>query len=338
MFFENVNIMSMTYLDAPHVISSASLEASLQETLQRLGMRPNLIESLTGIQNRRFWDAGAEPNRYAAEVAQMALEQAGISKEQVGVLISCSVYKDFIEPSIAALVHGQLGLSPKCLNFDISNACLGFLNSLEVAGNMIERGQIDYALITSCESAREINELTLKKLAQADCTEAEFRARFATLTLGSAAVAMVIARKDLAPEGHPFLGGVSMAATQHSRLCLGHNHDMQTDARGLLAAGVELAMQTYAYADEEMNWSQKEFQCYIMHQVGAAHLKTLIEVGQIPPERVPRIYQDYGNTGSTTVPLTLIKAAEQGQLRRGERIALMGIGSGINCSMMEIIW
>jgi 3-oxoacyl-[acyl-carrier-protein] synthase-3 len=338
MFFENVNIMGMSYIDAPHQIASSDLEARLQDNLQRFGMRPNLIESLTGIQYRRFWDAEAEPNQYAAEVARQALDKAGLSKDKVGVLISSSVYKDFIEPSIAAIVHGRLELPPTCLNFDVSNACLGFLNSMEIAGNMIERGQIDYALLTSCESAREINELTLERLSQPDCSEAEFRARFATLTLGSAAVAMVLAHKDLAPEGHPFLGGVSMAATQHSRLCLGHNHDMQTDARGLLAAGVELAMKTYAYASEEMAWDKKDFQQYIMHQVGAAHLNALIEAGRIPPDRVPRIYQDYGNTGSTTVPLALMKAAEQNLLVRGERVALMGIGSGINCSMMEMIW
>lgn len=338
MFYENVNIIGLSNVDAPHRVTSLELETSMAENLQKFGMRPNLIESLTGIVARRFWDPGLQPSKYATQAAVQALEDARLPKEKLGVMINCSISKDYIEPSVASLIHNKLGLPPECMNFDVSNACLGFMNGMLIAGNMIERGQVDYALLTACESTGDLSRITVEQMSRPDIGPEEFRDRFATLTLGSGAVAMVLARKELAPEGHPFLGGISMAATQHSNLCVGQNEDMKTDAKTLLVAGIELATKTWARVCEEMNWDKKEFGQYIMHQVGEAHLRGLVQTIGVPDEKVMKIYSEYGNTGSTTIPLTLFKALEAGKIKRGDRVALMGIGSGINCAMMEVIW
>lgn len=338
MYFENVSILGMGYVDAPHRISSASIEDQLKENIQRFGMRPNLIESLTGIVARRFWDPGVQPSEVATQAAIRALEDAGIRRQDVGVLINTSVSKDYIEPSVAALVHGNLGLAPECLNFDVGNACLAFLNAMEIAGYMLENRQVDYALIVCGESSRDIVEHTLPRLQAPDVEETYFRERFATLTLGSGAVAMVLTHRERAPEGHRFLGGVSLAATQHSRLCVGHNHDMVTQASALLVAGLELAAQTYEKVKAERDWHKKDFRHYIMHQVGEVHLRKFAEIIGIPHEKVPRIFPEFGNVGPASIPLTLAKVAERGEIQAGDRLALMGIGSGLNCAMMEVIW
>ncbi|MGV3524667.1 MAG: 3-oxoacyl-ACP synthase III [Candidatus Sericytochromatia bacterium] len=338
MFFENVHVMGLGIVEPPHRISSESLEAPLAANLERFGMRPNLIETLTGITARRFWDEGLQPSKYATQAAVRALEDANLSKDKLGILINASISKDYIEPSVASLVHGNLNLPQDCLNFDVSNACLGFMNGLQIAGNMIERGQVDYALVTACESTGDLNRVTVEQMSNPDISEAEFRDRFATLTLGSAACAMVLTRADLAPDGHPFLGGVSMAATQYNHLCVGQNEDMKTDAKTLLLAGVQLASQTWAKAIELMQWDKKTFAQYVMHQVGEAHIGALIKTIGVPVEKVHKIFNEYGNTGSTTLPLTLAKAVEAGKVKKGDRIALMGIGSGINCAMMEMVW
>jgi len=338
MYFENVSIVGMGCVDAPHRISSASIEETLKDNILRFGMRPNLIEALTGITARRFWDPGVQPSDAATMAASQALENAGLSKEKLGVVISTSVSKDYIEPSVAALVHGNLGLRPECLNFDIGNACLAFLNAMTIAGNMIERNQIDYALVVCGESSRDIVENTLPRLQGPDVEEDYFRARFATLTLGSGGVAMVLAHSRLAPDGHRFLGGVSLADTHHSRLCLGQNHDMTTDASTLLMSGLTLAAKTYERAKADQDWDKKDFRQYIMHQVGEVHLRKCAEILGVPHEKVPRIFPEFGNVGPASIPVTLAKVAEQGEIQAGDRVALMGIGSGINCSMMEVIW
>ena len=74
--------------------------------------------------------------------AEEAIEEAGVDRDKIGVLINTSVCRDYLEPSTACLVHGNLGLHERCLNFDIGNACLAFLNGMDVAARMIERGEV----------------------------------------------------------------------------------------------------------------------------------------------------------------------------------------------------
>ncbi len=338
MFFENVNIAGIAYADAPNVTPSVELESQLQDNLQRFEMRPNLIESLTGIRERRFWDSGEQAMAATVNIVDRILEDAQLRKQDVGVLINSSVSKEFIEPSIASIVHGDLQMPAECMNFDISNACLGFLNAMQMAGNMIERGQIEHALIVDAENAAPLTQSTLKKLQSPECSLKDFRSRFASLTLGSTTVAMLLSHKDKAPEGHQFLGGVSRAATQHNRLCVGRMDDMTTDASGLLVAGIELTIDTYKEACEKMAWHQKDFAHYLLHQVGETHLNKVIKAMGVDPNKVPRFYQEYGNTGPASIPLAMAKMEAENRLNTGERIGLMGIGSGINCSMMEVVW
>ena len=58
----------------------------------------------------------------------------------------------------------------------------------------------------------------------------------------------------------------------------------------------------------------------------------------VPLDRVPSIYPQHGNVGPAAVPMVLAKSEEAGRLRKGDRIALMGIGSGLNCAMAEVVW
>ena len=143
MHFDNVAILGLAHVDAPHRVPSADLERRLAPTLERLGMKPDLLSSLTGIVARRFWDEGTQPSQVATRAAELAIERAGVDRGRLGALLNTSVCRDFIEPSTACLVHGNLGLSDACLNFDVGNACLAFLSGIQIVGNMIERGQIE---------------------------------------------------------------------------------------------------------------------------------------------------------------------------------------------------
>ncbi|MCB0901593.1 MAG: 3-oxoacyl-ACP synthase III, partial [Actinobacteria bacterium] len=75
-------------------------------------------------------------------------------------LVDTSVCRARLEPSSAVFVHDALDLPSSCLNFDLSNACLGFVNGMQLAGTMIDSGQIEYALIVDAEGSRLIQERT----------------------------------------------------------------------------------------------------------------------------------------------------------------------------------
>ena len=338
MRFENVSLHSLAYLDAPHRVTSASLCERLAPTMQKFGMRPDLLEGLTGIVARRYWDPGVQPSDVAAQAAEKVLAASGFDRARVGVLVSTSVCKDYIEPSVASLVHSKLGLPGECMNFDLGNACLAFLDGMTVAGNMIERGQVDAALIVDGETARYVQDKTIDRLLGPDVTPQRFRDNFATLTLGSGAVAALLTRSDLAPEGHRFNGGVRLAATQHAHLCRGQPDEMVTDASALLVAGLELAAQTFVKANKELGWKIEDLDECVLHQVSSTHTNKLSEVLRLDRDTIHTIYPEFGNIGPAAVPITLAKSAEAGRLEKGDRVALMGIGSGLNCAMMELVW
>lgn len=338
MLFKNVSIAGLAHIDAPHVITSASIEEQLQPVMTKLNLRPNIIQALTGIKERRFWDEGVEPSEVATQAAVKALENANIDKSKIGIIISTSVSKDFIEPSIASLVHGNLKLNPTCLNFDIGNACIAFINAIEIVGSMIDSGQIEYGLIVDGEGSKYPVEYTIQKLLNSDTDEKMFRENFATLTLGSGAAAMVLCRSDLAPEGHKVVGGVSLANTEYNRLCVGQREGLITDSSKLLVTGIELVGRTYEKAKEELDWSEKQIDHLILHQVSANHTAKVADALKLEKEKIFVTFPEFGNIGPAAVPITLSKAVDTEVIKSGDRVALMGIGSGINCSMMEILW
>ncbi len=341
MHYQNVSILSLAHIDAPHRVKSSELSGQLAQTLQRLGMRLEVLEYASGIEARRYWDKDVQPSEVAALAGEKALREAGIDRSRIGIVVNTSVCRDYIEPSTACLVHDRLGLAPECINFDLGNACLAFLSGMQVVGNMIERGQIDYGLIVDGESARFVQESTIARLQRPETTAKDFLDQFATLTLGSGSVAMVLARTDLAPNGHRFTGIVNRAATQHSGLCRGQIDHMYTDAKGLLVAGLALAAQTFELANAAFGWVSEgvnRVDEYVLHQVSGTHTASLCQTLGLDTQKVLAIYPEFGNIGPASVPIVLSKAAEAGRLKPGSRVALMGIGSGLNCSMAEVIW
>jgi 3-oxoacyl-[acyl-carrier-protein] synthase-3 len=248
------------------------------------------------------------------------------------------VCRDYLEPSTACIAHSMLGLSETCMNFDLGNACLGFVNGMDMVGNMIDRGEIDYAILVNGETSRQITDSTIKLLQDPAIDEATFRENFASLTLGSGAAAMVLGRTDLEPEGHPFKGSVNLAATQHCRLCAGNIDHMVTRTKELLMAGMELAVKTWGRAAEMLGWTADAIDHFVIHQVSKVHTEQFAGILGIDLTKVFRLYPNYGNVGPAGVPIALSKLEESGKLERGDRIALLGIGSGINCTMAELIW
>lgn len=338
MRFENVSIIGLGYVDAPIRVTSEEIEERLAPAMKRFRAPAGLLESLTGITARKFWEEGVQPSDVATLAACEALDNAGIDRQQIGVMINTSVCRDFIEPSTASLVHGNLQLSEDCMNFDLGNACLGFVNGMHMVANMIEMGQVDYGLIVNGEGSRYAIEQTIDRLNDPDCDMKTYRSNFATLTLGSAATAMILTRRDLAPNGHAITGCVSMASTEYNRLCTGQLEGMQTDSRALLNAGIELSKKMRVRMEEDLNMVPAELDELVLHQVSEVHTNTLIEATGLDDEKILRIYPEYGNVGPAGIPLVLAKAVEAGRINTGDRIGLFGIGSGINSTVMEVVW
>jgi 3-oxoacyl-[acyl-carrier-protein] synthase-3 len=292
-----------------------------------------LLENLAGIRERRWWPEGYRYTDAAAAAGAKAIAAAGIRVEQIGLLIDTSVCRDRLEPSSAVTVHNALDLPSWCLSFDLSNACLGFVNALQVAGNMIDAGQIDYALIVDGEGSRELQQNTLARLAGSDATMADLFAEFASLTLGSGSAAAVVGRFSENPGSHQVVRGMARADTSHHNLCVGSLERMRTDTKSLLEAGLHVSKLAWGDA-EDQGWLDVDR--YIAHQISQVHTTMLCERLGIEIDKMPLTFPTLGNVGPASIPITL--SMEAGSFESGDKILLMGIGSGINTSVMEIAW
>jgi 3-oxoacyl-[acyl-carrier-protein] synthase-3 len=115
---------------------------------------------------------------------------------------------------------------------------------------------------------------------------------------------------------------------------MGDLDSMRTDSRGLLEAGVALAKATWDDSQSQFSWSDLDM--YILHQVSQVHNAAIISALGIDSSKVPTTFPLQGNIGPASVPFTLAQSVDD--LQTGDRIACMGIGSGLNAAVIEIDW
>src|SRR5690554_2632180 len=338
MLFQHVAIAGLAHIDAPRRLSSDEINARLKPTLDRLGIKIDVFNDMAGIHARLLWDGDMQASDAATLAGVKALADAGIVPGKVGLLVNTSVSRDYLEPSTASIVSGNLGLGDECQNFDVANACLAFINGMDIASRMIERGEIDYALVVDGETADLAYEKTIERMSRDDVTSQDFRNELATLTLGSGAAAMVMARAELVPGAPRYKGGVTRAATEWNKLCRGNLDGMVTDTRLLLTEGIKLAQKTFLVAEQKLGWVAEELDEFVIHQVSKVHTAAFTKAMGIDPKKVLTIFNEHGNIGPASVPIVLSKLREMGRLKKGDRVALLGIGSGLNCSMAEVVW
>ena len=343
--FESTCIETLATVLPSEILTSAEIEARLGPLYQRLRLPEGRLELMTGIRERRVWPEGTRPSDASAQAGRAALSRSGVRADQVELFIHSAVCRDMLEPATAAFAHRKIGLPPGAQIFDVSNACLGFLNALVVAGSMIESGQIRCALVVAGENGRPLVEQTLDLLVSRPLTRNEIKPYFANLTIGSGAVAAVVCHRDLVRERphHRLVSGVARAATGFSDLCQGDTHGadalaMQTDSEQLLVAGVSLAAETWKQFAEVTGRGPDDYDRFICHQVGSVHRRRLYETLGLDLARDFSTFETLGNMGSVSLPATLAAAIEAGAVAPGQRVGLLGIGSGLNCLMLSLEW
>ncbi len=342
--YTQVCLHAFGYHLPPVELTSESIEERLAPLYERLKLPAGRLELMTGIRARRLWHPGTRPSEGAAAAGAAAMAKAGVDAGDLECLLFTSVSRDMMEPATAAFVHRSLGLPEDCLLFDISNACLGFLDGMIMLATMLELGQVRAGLVVAGETAEDLIESTLSHLlADAALTRKSIKPLFASLTIGSGAVALVMTRSDFRDTGHYLRGGACRANTAHNDLCQGGQNAeqgtlMSTDSEQLLEKGIETAAACWQSFRASLGWEKQDIDRFFCHQVGKAHAQMLFETLGLDPARNFETLPTLGNVGSVSAPITMALGIEQGALVPGQRAAILGIGSGINALMLGVDW
>lgn len=307
---------------APEYIMDNERIAELVETSD------DWIRERTGIRKRHI--AKAETTTFmAVQAARRAVENAGISPEEIELIIMATLSSDVILPCTACEVQKEIGAG-NAAAFDINAACSGFVIACNMADAFFAAGQYRTALIVAAES---LSRLT------------DWSDRSTCILFGDGAGAVVL--KD-SPGKHLLSVTHSdgekgwtltcknlLAAEQKEPL---REHCIDMDGQEIFKFAVRRVPELVREVLQKNNVDQEEIAWYIMHQANSRILEAVAKRLGVPAMKFPMNLQHYGNTSSASIPILLDEMNRGGKFLRGEKLLLAGFGAGLTWSGNILEW
>ncbi|MCK5313043.1 MAG: 3-oxoacyl-ACP synthase III [Desulfobacteraceae bacterium] len=349
MRYSKVFIEAFGYELAPNVLTTDEIEERLKPFYDVTDFNPGQILALTGIKERRCWDIDHSISEEAVKAGQKAIDESGISPDQIDSLVFCGVCKEGFEPATSCSIADNLNISKDAHIYDVSNACLGVISGMIQVANAIELGQIKAGLVVSCETSRQIIDSTIDEINE-NKTLAFYKETLATMTGGSGAVAVLLTDGSFSNNNskHQIKGAVIKNSIQHHNLCswgfsekgmpVNSKIIMRTQANSVLENGTKLVVETFTKFLQEFKLSPDNIDKFIGHQVGAVHHQSFYKALGIDIKKDFATFPYLGNIGSVSLPITAAIADERDFLQKDDLVCFIGVGSGLNCLVMGIKW
>jgi acyl-CoA:acyl-CoA alkyltransferase len=320
-----------TYLPEQIVTSKELLDEIDSES--KFGIPNSWIDDLTGISERRFAAPEAKPSDLAIHAGRQALERCGMDPKDIGMVLYCGIDRDWVEPATAHRVQRELGcVNATCL--DVSNACHGFSNGMSVGDAMIATGAVENVLVVTGEVPSHLVYDVISDLKETPTLE-NFHSKIGGFTTGDAGGAVVLARAS----GKAGIKTYRFDSRgRYAELCF-YKFDkagkrcgqmvMDKISAVMIRMHQSLIKETY----KQLDWLPTDVDHLICHQVGSKPHHRMAKLAGIAAEKAPTIFQRYGNLTSATIPVTLDSA----QASEGDRILILGAGSGLSISQIGLI-
>jgi 3-oxoacyl-[acyl-carrier-protein] synthase-3 len=310
------------------VLTNADLEKMVDTT-------DEWIRTRTGIQERHISEPGEASSDYAIKAARKAMEMAGVTPDQVDLIVIGTVTPDTTFPSTACIVQDALG----CTNaaaFDISAACPGFLYGTVVAQQMVTTGMYNCALVVGVEM--------LSKLT-------DWEDRNTCVLFGDAAGAAII---QPVSEGRGILAsvlGAEGAGGAHLKLPAGgsrqpasaetvanRQHYIQMNGQEVYKFAVRVMNEATVQVLEKAGIALDDLDLLIPHQANIRIIEGAMKRLKIGPERVVINLDRYGNTSSASIPICLCEALAEGRLKEGDEVVMVSFGAGLVWAAVAMRW
>lgn len=336
-----VALLATSFHVPDHVVSSDEVQ---DRVLAAGGLRlpKGLVEAVTGIVERRHVQPGTLPSDLAAIAALDALDRAGVCAAEIDLLVHAANARDLGEPATANVVQ-DLVAARRAAVFDIANGCNAFLTALSAVRSMMCAEHYETALVVS-------GEVTSSSIDYCITGSRDLRTKFAGLTLGDGAAAVVLRRTSSDTE-HPILGPIVLAsAGEHWRVS-------GVRGGGVMEYGdIDNPTSRYFYCDSSelqriseelfpdvlrrglarMGWSNDAVDHVVPHQVSLGVVDALRSLLDNERATYHETLTRFGNTGAASIPIAL--ASAQDTIARGERVLLAGVASGWSGSVGCVTW
>jgi acyl-CoA:acyl-CoA alkyltransferase len=331
----------MTRIKISHLAAYAPpTQVSSQEVEERVNRHRQVLpdgclERLFGVQFRRYAGPGVQCSDLAVEAARKILCHQEL--DSIDCLIFAAASSDLIEPATANIVQAKLGLS--CPVFDIKNACNSFVTAMQVGSSLISSGQFRRVLITSGEILHQAIQFEIKD-------PAELPNRLAGFSLGDAGAAALL---EASSDETGFVYQTMKSLGHHWELCTipGGGSMFPHDPKKMYFEGQTTELRNVFIREQgamvaecfaTSGWLAQDIDHVFTHQVSRSSFDLIAHHIGIPVDRFYRIVSQYGNTASASIPLSMYLAEQEGVLKRGQKVMIVGLASGISISLQLVIW
>lgn len=272
------------------------------------------ITSRTGIQTRHHCKTETHADMCCG-AAKMALDNAGLKPEDIGVCIVATLTSDYLAPSAACLVQRDLGLSHDTVCFDLNGACTGFLFALHTMECMLAASPRKHGLVIGAEMlSRFIN----------------WEDRGTCVLFGDAAGAAVVEWDASYESIHALLGchgdsdmlGVTGAGHKDPPLIFMHGQPVFKFAVTAVPWCIDQVL-------TKNNRTADDVDFFVFHQANTRIIDLAVKKYHIPEEKYYKNIHKYGNTSAASIPMVLSELAELGKVGPGSRVMLVGFGGGL---------
>lgn len=326
-------------------VSTAEVEECVDIT--RFGFDPGWIERVTGVRERRWADPHVKPSDLAAAAGRKALRDANLDPQQIDTLLFCGITRDFIEPATANVVADTLGIG-SARAFDITNACNGVIDGIDVGDSLIRSGKARRVLVTTGETASISINLRPRDVD-------EFMLSVAGLVISDGGGAVVL---EASSGEHGILERVVRTDPSHWRLATGGRFrhgdercgacgslvDMPflCEGRAVLEVGMRLMLPVIADVLERTGWTYEDVSIVFCHEASKRFVESGSEqLGNDRSNLTPRFWstvEQWGNTSTFSLPLQISQAHRAEALAPGTKSLLVAGGAGFSVAAMTVLW
>lgn len=294
------------------------------------GFPTDWMSSKMGILERRMSPDGTQPSDLAIPASQKAIENWSDAKpDDIDMIIFCGIERDQSEPATAHTINEKLQLSARYV-FDISNACMGLVEGIELATQFVASQTIRYALVTTGEVPTRLSRTFIQNIKNGS-TRSEFEAGIGALSVGDAGGAFIIGASQLG-ETSGFQIFNKKVDSSHIDKCIYWKNDLgelegHMNMGAILGRGLKIHRNMIQDTLSKLNWDG--FDWVLSHQTGIRSFNGVRRLTNIPSDKMIKIYDKYANTTTATLPLLWEKLCNNGRVREGDRIGGVFAGSGL---------
>nr|WGD67122.1 ketoacyl-ACP synthase III [Bacillus velezensis] len=278
------------------------------------------IRTRTGIEERRIAAEDMYSSGMAAEAAQKALDQAGISAEELDMILVATVTPDQSFPTVSCMIQEKLGAKKACA-MDISAACAGFMYGIVTAKQFIESQTYKHVLVVGVEKLSSITDWDDRN------TAVLFGDGAGAAVIGSVSDDRGILSFELGADG---TGG------QH--LYLDEKGHTIMHGREVFKFAVRQMGESSVNVIEKAGLSKEDVDFLIPHQANIRIMEAARERLELPVEKMSKTVHKYGNTSAASIPISLVEELEAGKIKDGDVIVMVGFGGGLTWGAIAIRW